>query len=151
MERPAVSVACAIPVGFVPNVKVGDMIELECDLIAGVWTVRVAHDEDDALELRRRRLVRGRGSRHARLLHRRAFVIVTPTAPGSAVTCVIPTGISLAQFVGGDIVKMECVKLGEVLTLKEIEKKGSSGAPAGDDDDDDDDDDEHGDSGEDEK
>ena len=148
---PAVSVGCAIPVGFVPNVKVGDMIELECDLIAGVWTVRVAHDEDDhsssgdddssEVEVRGTLAFSTDGK----------FVIVTPTAPGSAVTCVIPTGISLAQFLGGDIVKMECVKLGEVLTLKEIEKKGSSGAPSGDDDDDDDDDDEHGDSGEDEK
>lgn len=145
---PAVSVGCAIPVGFVPNVKIGDMIELKCDLIAGVWTVRVAHDEDDhsssddddssEVEVRGTLAFSTDGK----------FVIVTPPAPGSAVTCAIPTGISLTQFLAGDTVKVECVTLGGVPTLKEIEKKGGSGAPSGDDDDDDHGDDEHGDSGE---
>jgi len=40
-----VDVPCAIPDGVTLNVKAGDLIELKCDLIGTVWTVRVAHGE----------------------------------------------------------------------------------------------------------
>ena len=42
-----VVVTCAIPLGVTANVIVGDMIELNCDLLGGVWTVRVAESEDE--------------------------------------------------------------------------------------------------------
>ncbi len=124
---PAVSVGCIVPPGFTPNVIVGDMIELRCDLIAGVWTVRVAHDEgshssagDDSAEVEVRGTLAFSTDGN--------FVIVTPPDPGSAATCAIPPGISLSRFLGGDTVKVECVMSGGVLTLKEIEKKGGAAA-----------------------
>jgi len=42
-----VDVPCTIPDGVTLNVKTGDLIELKCDLIGTVWTVRVAHGESD--------------------------------------------------------------------------------------------------------
>ena len=89
-------------------------------------------------------------------------VIVTPPAPGLPVSCTIPSSVLpklKAQFVAGDVVKMECVKVGDRPLLKEIEKKGGGSAAqqsgnggdktGGNDDDDDDDDDHGGDEGED--
>ena len=111
--------------------KVGDLIELKCDLIGGLWTVREAHGEDEhddeltATTSSSEVEVRGTLTSSPRTA---TLVTVTPTAPRvRGVRARSPTGISLARFAGGDLVKMECVKLGEVLTLKEIEKKGSSG------------------------
>lgn len=130
-------VTCSIPTGVTLNVKVGDPIELKCDFIGGVWTVRGAHGEgehsgsdDDASE------VKVRGTLSFSLDG--ASAIVTPEAPGLPVTCAIPSQVLAevkAEFTAGDVVKMECVEVGGTPTLKEIEKKGgNSGEQSGDDD-----------------
>lgn len=120
---PPVQLGCAVPADATLGVSVGDMIELRCDLIGGVWTVRAAHDEDepsgddDASEAE----VRGTLAYSPDGLS----VIVTPLS-GPAVTCAIPGSVLAEvteQFAAGDIVKLECVTIGEALTLKEIEKK----------------------------
>jgi hypothetical protein len=132
----SVTIACDVPAGVTLNVQVGDLIELKCDLIGGHWTVRAAHGEDDQNDESEgpddhgsKVEVRGTLAFSADLLS----VIVTPPAPGSPVTCTIPKGIVLVpQFQAGDSVKMECVSTGGLApTLKEIEKKGSSGAEQG--------------------
>lgn len=141
---PPVSISCVVPTGVTLTVKVGDLIELKCDLIGGLWTVRVAHDEDehsgpgddDSSEVE----VRGTVTYSSDGLS----VMVTPPVPGSPVTCTIPNRVLAelkAEFQAGDVVKMECVTLGDTLTLKEIEKKGGSGEQSGADDDDNDDND----------
>jgi len=132
-------VTCAIPAGVTLNVKVGDPIELKCDLIGSpaVWTVRVAHGEDehsgsgddDSSKVEVRGTITALPSATTLSLTAEstpATVAVTPTEGGTPVVCTIPAGISLAQFAVGDIVKMECVMVGTTLTLKEIEKKGSN-------------------------
>jgi len=146
---PAVSIPCVVPPGITLKVAVGDMIELKCDLIGGVWTVRIAHGEDehsgnghdDSSEIK----VRGTLSFSSDGLG----VTVTPSAPGQPVTCTIPNSVLAklkAQFAAGDVVKMECVKVGDQPMLKEIEKKGGDSAAqqSGNDDDDDDDGDNEG-------
>jgi hypothetical protein len=128
---PPVSIPCVVPPGITPKVAVGDMIELKCDLIGGVWTVRIAHGEDehsgsgddDSSEVK----VRGTLSFSSDGLG----VTVTPSAPGLPVTCTIPSSVLAklkAQFAAGDVVKMECVKLGDPPLLKEIEKKSGDSA-----------------------
>ena len=128
---PPVSIPCVVPAGVTLKVAVGDMIELKCDLIGGVWTVRVAHGEDehsgsgddDSSEIK----VRGTLSFSSDGLG----VTVTPPAPGQPVTCTIPNSVLAklkAQFAAGDVVKMECVKVGDQPMLKEIEKKGGDSA-----------------------
>jgi hypothetical protein len=58
-------------------------------------------------------------------------VTVTPTGGGTPVTCTFAVG-ALNAFAAGDVVKMECVKVGTGLELKEIEKgAGDSGDAAG--------------------
>lgn len=130
---PPVSISCVVPAGITPKVNLGDMIELKCDLIGTppTWTVRVAHGEDehsgqsgdDSSEVK----VRGTLTFSTDGLS----VIVTPPLPSSPVTCTIPSSVLAqvkAQFTAGDVVKAECVKVGDILTLKEIEKKsGDSG------------------------
>jgi hypothetical protein len=118
-------VLCAIPVGVTLTVKVGDPIELECDLVGtpAVWTVHTAKGEgehsgpghDDSSE------VKVRGTIAAPFLPTSTTITVTPGGGGAAVTCTIVAG-SLAHFAAGDSVKMECVKVGDTLKLKEIEK-----------------------------
>ena len=129
-------VTCVIPAGLTLNVKVDDAIELKCDFIAGQWTVRVARGEDDNSDSAGddEAKVEVRGTITALTLAAgpaAATVTVTPTE-GAAVVCAIPVGISLAQFKVNDVVKMECVKIGDLLTLKEIEiKDGDSGEQSG--------------------
>jgi hypothetical protein len=43
------AVSCVIPAGAAVDVQAGTMIELECEAVGtpAVWTVRVAHDEDE--------------------------------------------------------------------------------------------------------
>ena len=129
-------VTCIIPAGVTLSVKVGDPIELKCDFIGGQWTVRVARGEDensdsgddDSAKVEVRGTITALTPAAGLTA---ATVTVTPTQ-GAAVVCTIPVGISLAQFAVNDVVKMECVKIGDVLTLKEIEKKGGgSGEQSG--------------------
>ena len=154
-------VSCAIPAGVTLAVKVGDSIELECRLIGtpAAWTVRVAKGEDDGdgehaepgdddgpgaagddsseIEVH--------GTITASFLQTSTVVTVTPLGGGPDVGCTIVPG-SLSSFAAGDVVKMECVKVGGTLQLKEIEKAHDE--PQGDDDEhggDDHGDDDHGD------
>jgi len=133
-----VPVPCAIPVGVTLSVVVGAPIELTCDLIGnpGVWTVRVAHGEDedsdsgddDSSKVEVRGII---------TVLNATTVTVTP-AQGAAVPCMIPVGILLApRFALNDVVKMECVMVATTPTLKEIEKNGVNSDEQSDDDDDD--------------
>ncbi len=128
---PPVSISCVVPPGVTPGVALGAMIELKCDLIGGAWTVRVAHGEHGRS---------GSGDDHSSEVTVRGVLsfsldglnaIVTPSAPGLPVTCAIPSRVLAkvtAQFTAGDIVKMECVTVGDTPTLKEIEKRGGGNA-----------------------
>ena len=118
-------VSCTIPVGVTLTVKVGDLVELKCDLVGNpaVWTVHIAKNEDDhsgpghddASE------VEVRGTIAAPFLPTSTTITVAPGSGGAPVTCAIVAG-SLIHFAAGDVVKMECVKSGDMLKLKEIEK-----------------------------
>ncbi len=118
-------VTCVIPPNVTLNVKVGAPIELKCDFIGGVWTVRVAHGEGEhsGSSGKDSSKVEVRGTIKELI---DTAVTVTPRQ-GDPVVCTIPAGVSLAQFAVDDFVKMECVKTSgsTALTLKEIEKKGS--------------------------
>lgn len=139
-------VVCAIPVGVSLAVKVGDPIELECRLTGNpaAWTVRAADvedehgDDDDGRSDDDSSEVEVRGTITATFVQTSAVVTVTPHGGGPDVGCAIVPG-SLSRFAAGDTVKMECVKVGEILKLKEIEK-----ANGGDDEDDDEDEDDDG-------
>jgi len=137
-----VSVSCDVPASVTVTVKINDPIELECDLIGGRWTVRVAHGEnehsgsgdDESSQVKVRGTIK-------------ALTVATDANPATvtvdSVVCTIPKSIVLAPlFAVNDVVKMECIKVGSLgtLTLKEIEKKGgSSSEQSGDDNDDNDD------------
>ena len=139
----SVVVTCFVPTGATLNVTIGELIELECDLILGKWTVRVARGEDDHSGSDENS---GSGGDDSSKVEVRGTISVAilPTAAtvsvlrqGSltdVVTCAIVPG-SLTQFALGDAVKMECVMVGTTLTLREIEKKdGNAGEQSGDDD-----------------
>ena len=118
-------VTCAIPAGMVLTVEVGGFAELECRLVGdpAVWTVRAAKAEDvqgpdddvDEVEVR--------GTIAAPFAQTASIVTVTPLEGGVPVSCTIPPG-SLSQFAAGDAVKVECVTVGGILKLKEIERPG---------------------------
>ena len=129
---PPVSVGCVVPAGATLNVKVDDMIELKCDLIAGVWTVRVAHGEDEDED-------EDSGDDDSSKVEVRGTITLLTDATVAVDTvnsCTIPSSVLAQlklQFKVGDVVKMECVDIGGALpTLKEIEKKGGgSGEQSG--------------------
>ena len=130
-------VSCVIPAKLTLDVKVGDLIELQCRLTGdpGAWTVRGAENEDEHADGDRSgsgnddksgsggasNKIEVRGTITAAFLQTSALVTVTPKAGGLDVTCAIVPG-SLSHFAAGDAVKMKCVKVGDTLTLKEIEK-----------------------------
>jgi len=146
-------VLCAIPAKLTLDVKVGDLIELECRLMGdpAAWTVRGAETEDEHADDDKSGSggtsdeIGVRGKITAAFLQTSALVTVTPTSGGADVACAIVPG-SLSGFAAGDSVKMECVKVGDTLKLKEIEKANGE---HGDDDDDDDSGDDHGQDGDD--
>jgi len=128
-------VPCAIPVGVTLDVKVGELIELECRLIGdpAAWTVRGAESEEEdddedsssgnagASGSRGSSEIEVRGTITAAFLQTSTLVTVTPKNGGPDVACSIVPG-SLSRFAAGDPVKMECVKVGDTLKLREIEK-----------------------------
>ena len=131
---PKISVGCVVPASFKPNVILGDMIELKCDLIGNpaVWTVRVAHGEDenagsddDATEVEVRGII---------------TALTDTTVTVDAVSCTIPPSVLAPlklHFAVNDVVEVECVKVGNTLTLKQIEKEGGNSGEHSDDGDDD--------------
>jgi hypothetical protein len=131
----ALPVTCAIPAGVVLTVKVGDQVELECDLVGNpaVWTLHVAKAEDDQGEDGDHSgpghdgssQVEVRGTIAPPFLPTSTTITVTPGGGGAPVTCTIVAG-SLPHFAAGDAVKMECIKVGDMLKLKEIEKRDDS-------------------------
>ncbi len=132
---PKISVGCVVPASFKLNVILGDMIELKCDLIGGVWTVRVAHDEDEHS---------GSGDDDSAEVEVRGIItaLTDTTVTVDAVSCTIPPSVLAPlklHFAVNDVVEVECVKVGNTLTLKQIEKKGGNSGEHSDDDDDDDD------------
>jgi hypothetical protein len=120
-----VVVTCVIPAGTVPTgIAVGDLVELKCDLIGGQWTLRKAHGEDDDEQ--------GQDDSHGSKVKVRGTLnsldpLTVTLGAGTPVVCVVPVGVSLAGFVVGDSVKMECMRSGDTLTLHELEKKHGTG------------------------
>jgi hypothetical protein len=132
-----VPVTCAIAAGATVTFAVGDLVELHCRLVGdpAAWTLRVAKTEDahfsgsktgagaqqggsdddsDEVEVS--------GTIAAPFVAATATsVTVTPTGGAPAVTCTFAAG-TLAAFAAGDLVKMECVTVGGILKLKEIEQ-----------------------------
>lgn len=155
-------VSCAIPAGVTLDVKLGELIELECRLTGdpAAWTVRGAESEDESDDEDGDGSDSGnaapagsgssgeievRGTIAAVFLQTSALVTVTPKGGGPDVACAIVPG-SLPRFAAGDLVEIECVKVGATLKLKEIEQIDGE---HGDDDDDDDSGDDHGQDGDD--
>ena len=132
---PKISVGCVVPASFKPNVILGDMIELKCDLIGGVWTVRVAHDEDEHSDS-------GSGDDDSAEVEVRGIItaLTDTTVTVDAVSCTIPPSVLAPlklHFAVNDVVEVECVKVGNTLTLKQIEKEGGNSGEHSDDGDDD--------------
>ena len=132
---PKISVGCVVPASFKPNVILGDMIELKCDLIGGVWTVRVAHDEDGHSDS-------GSGDDDSAEVEVRGIItaLTDTTVTVDAVSCTIPPSVLAPlklHFAVNDVVEVECVKVGNTLTLKQIEKEGGNSGEHSDDGDDD--------------
>lgn len=143
-----VAVGCAVPAGVTLTVQVGDMIELKCDLIGGVWTVHVARGEDDQQggDDEGDNNNQGGGSDEhgtpapggiAAGIEVRGTLTsvdpltVTPTG-GAPVTCTVPAGVSLAAFTAGSQVKMECRRSGDTLVLTELRaQNGGDGSSSG--------------------
>lgn len=128
-----VVVTCVIPAGTtLSGIALGDLVELECHLIGGQWTLRKAHGEDE------RDGEHGDDDHHGSKVKVRGTLTsldpltVTPGA-GAAVTCAIPTGVSPAGFAVGDMVKMKCRRDGDTLTLRKLEKKLGAGDHADED------------------
>ena len=147
-------VSCAIPTGVTLDVKVGELIELECRLTGdpAAWTVRGAESEDEHADDDQPGPgdtpgeIEVRGTITTAFSQTSPLVTVKPTTGGADVACAIVPG-SLSRFAAGDSVKMECVTVGGILKLKEIEKvdgehgddgDDNSGDDHGQDDDDDD-------------
>lgn len=127
-----VVVTCVVPAATtLTGVAVGDLVEMKCDLVAGQWTLRKAHGEDEDDDEQGDDDSHGGKVKVRGTLTSLGPLTVTPNA-GAAVVCVLPAGVSLAGFAVGDIVAMECKRSGDTLTLHELER--ASGA--GDDDDD---------------
>jgi hypothetical protein len=123
-----VDVTCVIPSGVTLTAAVGDAIELECDLIGGTWTVRVAGQEDSGDH--------STGGDHSGKVEVKGMISlltdtqiqVTPTQ-GDPVTCAVPATVSaklLAQFKLQDQVELQCTTIGGVPTLDEIDGRGDS-------------------------
>jgi hypothetical protein len=130
-------VTCAVPAGTTLAVAVGDLVEVECELVGnpGVWTVRVAKAEDEPRAGTTDSIghvdeVEARGTIAAPFTPTSTSVTVTPTA-GDPVTCAIVAG-ALSAFAAGDTVKIECKTVGAVLTLREIERVETPKAEDGD-------------------
>ena len=96
-------VSCAIPVGVTLTVKVGDPIELECDLSAApasgrctsprartstATTPAPGHDDSSEVEVR--------GTIAAPFLPTSTTITVTPGSGGAAVTCTIARRLAAA-------------------------------------------------------
>jgi hypothetical protein len=131
------SVTCAVPAGMsLAGFAVGDVVEITCDLVGGVWTLRRLKLEDeleDEVEVDDEVELKG---------------VITSLSPltvsqgGRAVACVVPAGVPLGGFAVGDFVEIECDLQGGVFVLRELEHEDDdddhSGPGGGDDDDDDD-------------
>ena len=143
-------VTCVIPAGATVTFAVGDLVEITCDLVGdpAAWTLRAAKSEDDHFSGSKpgsagsQKGSDDHGSTEVEVTGTIATpfvaatavsVTVTPTGGGTPVTCTFAVG-TLKAFAAGDVVKMECVKVGADLKLKEIEKGAGD---SGDDEDDD--------------
>ncbi len=121
-------VSCAIPVGVTLTVKVGDLVELEVRPRRQPRGLDGPRREERGRPRRPlgsgpRRLVRSRGPRDDR-------GAVPPdvdddhgdTGQRRCIGHVHDRRRSLIHFAAGDVVKMECIKSGDTLKLREIEK-----------------------------
>jgi hypothetical protein len=142
-------VTCVIPSGTTVAFAVGDLVEISCDLVGdpGAWTLRATKSTDGHVSGSN---TGSGGAQNASGDHgsngvevkgtiaapfvgaTAASVTVTPTNGGTPVTCTFAVG-ALNAFAAGDVVKMECVRSGPDLKLREIER-GAGGS--GDDEDD---------------
>jgi len=116
-----VVVTCVIPAGTVPTgIAVGDLVELKCDLIGGQWTLRKAHGEDDDEQ--------GHDDSHGsevKGMLTSLDPLTVKRGSGELVTCRVPTGVSLAGLVVGQVVELKCRTIDGVLTLERLKVEGS--------------------------
>jgi hypothetical protein len=130
------TLTCVVPSSLsVSAFRVGDFVEVTCDLVRGQWVLRKLKLEDDN-EV---------GDDERELTAR--IVSILPLTVGS-LTCVVPTGVSLAGFRVGDLVEITCDRIRGQWLLRTLEhedrddedrvgRNDNSGPGNGDDDDDD--------------
>lgn len=145
-----VAVSCIVPAGTaVTGMAVGDLVEVECDLIGGQWTLRSAHKEGAAGAEHATAPEHANGSdddtaEHGDhggdtsgkvevkgMLTSLDPLTVTP-ATGAAVTCRVPTGVSLAGFATGQPVEITCRTVDGTLTLVELHADNADTTPSPD-------------------
>jgi hypothetical protein len=104
---------CAVPAGFsLSGFAVGDEVELTCDKIAGVFTVRrlEAEDDDDA----------GQAGVGGTVKIEGAISSLSPLTVAT-VACDVPAGFSLARFAVGDVVELTCDLVGGRLVARKLQ------------------------------
>ena len=119
------SLTCAVPAGMsTAAFEVGDFVEITCDLVRGQWVLRKLKLEDDNVAQDDERELKGR------------IVSLAPLTVGS-LTCVVPTGVSLASFKVGDFVEITCDLVRGQWVLRKLEHEDrDDDVNAGDDDND---------------
>jgi hypothetical protein len=135
---------CSVTAGFsLAGFEVGDVVELTCDRIAGVFTVRrLEHEDEDENE---NQPVAVAGT----IKIQGAIGSLSPLTVAT-VTCDVPAGFSMAGFAVGDVVELTCDLVGGRLVARKLQSAEDedreeaddghdhSGPGHGDDDDDDD-------------
>ena len=91
------SLTCSVPADVsLAGFKIGDDVEITCDLLQGGFVLRRIEAEDDLVEARDdEREVQGR------------IASLSPLTVGT-LACAVPAGVSLAGFQVGDLVEMTC-------------------------------------------
>lgn len=121
-----VVVSCVVPAGVTPGVAVGDLVEVKCDLIAGQWTLRKAHGEDENDDEAEQE-DHGSGSSELEvtgMLESLEPLTVT-SASGQDVTCAVPAGTTLTGLTPGQLVELKCRTINGVPTLERLKVEGS--------------------------
>ena len=107
------TLACEVPTALsTTGFTVGDIVEIKCDLVNGVLTLRRLERKGDAPAT-------SPGAPAGEVEVKGAIVSLNPLQVGSTV-CAVPDGMSLAGFDVGQTVEVACSLVGGILTVRKL-------------------------------
>jgi uncharacterized membrane protein YgcG len=120
------TLACEVPVTVaIGGFAIGDVVEIKCVLVGGVWTLRKIEREDAAPAT----VPAAPTSDEVEV--KGSIVSLSPLQVGST-TCAVPAGMSLTGFAVGQLVELECKLVGGVLTVTKLKREDGDDDNEGD-------------------